>query len=384
MYSKKLVFLSACAGMLLFGISMITLGSVLPSVTSTFNLDGIAAGILALLLPLGILIGSLLFGPIVDQYGFKPLLIVSSLCVFVSLEILAFSESYFFVQTSIFIIGIGGGILNGATNALVADISTNGKSANLSILGVFYGIGALGMPAILGAFPGISSNETILSTVGLFVLLPVLFFIVIRFPEPKQPQNFSFKQSFSLFKNPVLLLLGFFLFFQSGVEGLVNNWTTSFLIDKFNESQDDALFTLSLFVLSLTITRLLLGAVLKKVKPSVVLITCIVVALLGSILIWYSSSLHTATTGFVLLGIGLASGFPVILGYVGDFFAELSGTAFSIVLVIALIGNMIINYLIGFFAYIYEISILSFILFICLVSMLILFQFATKLISRKL
>jgi hypothetical protein len=32
----------------------------------------------------------------------------------------------------------------------VADISKDSKTANLSLLGVFFGIGALGMPFILG------------------------------------------------------------------------------------------------------------------------------------------------------------------------------------------------------------------------------------------
>jgi MFS family permease len=37
-----------------------------------------------------------------------------------------------------------------------------------------------------------------------------------------------------------------------------------------------------------------------------------------------------------------------MLGFVGDRFKELSGTAFSIAFVIALVGNMIINYCMGF------------------------------------
>ena len=49
-----------------------------------------------------------------------------------------------------FFIGFGGGIINGGTNALVADISAENKGANLSLLGVFFGIGALGMPLLLG------------------------------------------------------------------------------------------------------------------------------------------------------------------------------------------------------------------------------------------
>jgi fucose permease len=57
-----------------------------------------------------------------------------------------------------------------------------------------------------------------------------------------------------------------------------------------------------------------------------------------------------AVSGLVLLGAGLAAGFPVMLGLVGNRYAALSGTAFSLVLFIALIGNMIINYVMGIIA----------------------------------
>ena len=45
----------------------------------------------------------------------------------------------------------------------------------------------------------------------------------------------------------------------------------------------------------------------------------------------------------VLVGAGLASTFPVILSIVGSRYASLSGTAFSVALVIALIGQTLLN-----------------------------------------
>ena len=47
--------------------------------------------------------------------------------------------------------GVSGGIINGGTNAVVSDISEGHKGADLSLLGVFFGLGALGMPLVLGA-----------------------------------------------------------------------------------------------------------------------------------------------------------------------------------------------------------------------------------------
>jgi MFS family permease len=77
--------------------------------------------------------------------------------MFAGFEGIAFSQSLFILKISIFIFGLGGGIINGSTNAVVAHITENNKGANLSLLGVFFGIGALGMPLILAMLAKIFS-----------------------------------------------------------------------------------------------------------------------------------------------------------------------------------------------------------------------------------
>ena len=56
-----------------------------------------------------------------------------------------------------------------------------------------------------------------------------------------------------------------------------------------------------------------------------------------------------AALGVFLVGCGFAATFPVVLGFVGDRYAQLSGTAFSIVIVMALTGGMLLPYLTGVF-----------------------------------
>ena len=60
-----------------------------------------------------------------------------------------------------------------------------------------------------------------------------------------------------------------------------------------------------------------------------------------------SNDIVLTAIGLALIGVGLAMVFPIILSYIGDVYSEFSGTAFSIVLTIALIGGMILPYLIG-------------------------------------
>lgn len=382
MYKRNLVFTAACLGMLLFGVVLISLGSLLPSLTKKFVMDEIAAGSLATLLPFGILAGSVVFGPVVDHYGHKNLLILCSLLVLIGLEGIAFTNDFLLLQVSVFTIGIGGGALNGGTNALVSDISSGGKGANLSLLGVFFGVGALGMPAVLGILSKSFSYKEITAGIGFAIIIPVLFFYAINFPVPKQPQRLPIKQGLNMMKDTVLLLFAAILFLESGMEGIVNNWTTTFLITEINTDTERALFSLSYFVLGLTLTRLLLGSLLRKISPAVVMYISVAIILTGSLVIIFTTSYPSVLVGLILLGIGFAGVFPIILGYVGEIYSNISGTAFSIVLVIALIGNMILNYLTGLVAHHYGINYFTTILLISLLMMFFLLRIVLKKIPR--
>src|SRR5262245_31555499 len=123
MYKRKQVFVAACIGLFLFGITFLTLGSILPSLTEKFEAKGLSSGLLFSILPIGVMLGSLIFGPFVDRYGYKLLLIISILISALSLQGLAFTQGLTLLYICIFLVGFSGGIINGGTNALVADIS---------------------------------------------------------------------------------------------------------------------------------------------------------------------------------------------------------------------------------------------------------------------
>jgi FHS family glucose/mannose:H+ symporter-like MFS transporter len=347
MYNKKVVFWSACLGMLLFGIALITLGSIAPDLKEKLRLNDIAAGTLFSILPLGILTGSLLFGPIADKYGYKILMAISCFLLAAGFEGVAFTSSSGLLKAFIFLIGLTGGAINGATNALVSDISEYDKTANISLLGVFFGIGALGMPLILGILGRTLRFEKIIAAVGILSLITGIIFTVIKLPPPKITQKIPVEGILAFFKDKVLILIAFFLFFQSSFEGIMNNWTTTYLTDHLSVSPNEALYGLSLFVAGMVIMRLLTGTILRHIPVRKILIASFIFVLLGLICIKSGISSIVALTGFMLVGAGLAGGFPIMLGLVGARYANLSGTAFSFVLTIALLGNMLINYGMG-------------------------------------
>lgn len=344
---KPLVFAAACIGMLFFGVALLSMGSLLPAIASRFHLDSLASGALVSILPFGVLAGSVVFGPIVDRFGYKLLLVVSSLVMIAGLEALAFAPSVGVLRLAILAIGFGGGVLNGGTNALVADISAGERGAKLSLLGVFFGLGALGMPVLLGALEGVPYS-VVLSRIGAVLVLPVLYFAVIAFPAPKQAQGFPLAQGLGLLRDGGLMLLAVTLALQSGLEGVVNNWTTTYLESGHGLGASQALFALSAFVAGMVVARLALAQVLRRMAGDRVLYVSMEISAVGiGIVFAAGASAGLAAFGFAVIGVGLAAGFPLLLGYVADLYPAISGTAFSVVLAIALLGNMGINYLVG-------------------------------------
>ena len=341
------VFVVACLGMLVFGVVLTLLGSVLPGVLERFGIDMAAAGTLFLLMSFGILAGSLVFGPVTDRHGYKWMLAAAIALVFAGLEIIAFAPSLGWLRMGVAFIGFGGGIINGGTNALVADISGDERSARLSILGIFFGVGAVGVPFALSLLIGRASFDQLVAGVGAIVLIPLIATLVVRFPAPKQAQGFPLAAGAKLIRDPILLFFGLMLFLESGLEITVGGWTATFFSQELGLTTDLAVRVLSLYWLGLMLARLVLGHLLRRVPPTRALLGCIAIGLVGALLMLGSRGVATAAAGTFLLGVGFAATFPVVLGFVGERYPDLSGTAFSIVFVMALTGGMLLPWATG-------------------------------------
>ena len=349
MQSKR-VFISACLGMLLFGIGLITLGSVAIGLQEKFHLDKISSGTLFSILPLGILLGSLVFGPVCDRYGYKVFLVLSCFLMFIGFQGIAHAGILGLLKICVFLFGFGGGAINGATNAVVSDISESHKAANLSLLGVFFALGALGIPLLLGILNKLYSFQSILSGVSILPVLIGTFILLTKYPEAKHSGQMSVRHSIKLIKEPLLLLIGFFLFCQSSFEGVINNWTTLYLSQQWLATESNALYGLSLFVVGMAVIRLLLGSVFRTISSAKIMMMSFIMLGIGCLIIQLAGSFAHAVIGLVVCGGGLAAGFPVMLAILGGRYAQLSGTAFGLVLTIALFGNMMMNYGMGWIA----------------------------------
>jgi MFS family permease len=103
-------------------------------------------------------------------------------------------------------------------------------------------------------------------------------------------------------------------------------------------------------VVAMTAARFFLAMVLKRDNSGWMLLGSIAIAAAGAGLLVSAPGYLPSLVSALLIGAGLAAGFPVVLSFIGDRFPQQSGTAFSSIFTFALIGNMAINKSFGYIA----------------------------------
>ncbi len=346
---KKVQFVVTGLVMMLFGITMVVVGTINNFIMVEFGVDKLFIGLCASVLAFGILLGSFVFGPVADQFGYKPVMLAGVVLILIGMAGIINTSVVPLIPYLFFLIGLGGGMINGVTNVIVAALFPDNSSAYLSLLGVFYGIGALGFPLTTSLLIDLGfTYQSILSVVSLFLLIPLALVAFVHFPKCPHAKAIPMKQYFSFFTRPAILLVGLFLFFQSAVESIVPLWTPTFLKEAFLVSYYKGLYAITISALGITVTRLALSQVLKKASPYRVVFISMLTIIGGVLLLEFGNSFYLGLVGIAMMGIGLAASFPVMLSYTAGFFPSNAGTAFSMVIGIALVGNISLNAFTGY------------------------------------
>lgn len=341
-YSTPAVFIAACAGMFFFGVAMLSLGPILGQLNQLVE----GANKLPATMSIGIFLGTILFGPVVDRFGYKWLLIIGSILELAGLQGVANLGSIGALHLSIFCLGLGGGILNGETNALVSDLYDDSRrGGRLGLLGAFYCIGAL-VWVLMNYF--ISDYRIPLNILSAVMAGFIVYYCFLRFPEKQASENVPATSMAGLLKSLPLILFALVLFFESGFEGAQSNFTILYLVQEGGLTAAVATLAMTWFTVGMMGGRFLLGKMMERLGSLKTLYVYLSVALAGVLMMFIrSSSPVPAYVSMVLIGFGVGATFPVILNYIGGAFQGRSGSAISIAIAIALIGQYTFNFLTG-------------------------------------
>jgi MFS transporter, FHS family, glucose/mannose:H+ symporter len=339
--------LSIYVGAFVFGIVMSSLGSLLPGLVGKVGFENSAAGGLFLLMNFFMLLGSLAFGPICDRFGYRLLLLLSIVLIGTAFLTLAEAGLYRVVATALALLGLGGGALNGGTNALLNDISPERRAAALNMLGIFFGCGALSMPFLMGSLLSTLGLERILIGLAVLTVAPLCLFAAAEFPNAKHAGGIKWGELQTVLRNPLLFLFGFLLFFESGNEFTIGGWLSTFVGGPLGAAPRTAAFVLAGYWAAMMTGRLAVSRLGTRIRPHVVVTVSALVAAAGAAGLALASSVPEAAVCALAIGLGLAAIFPTTLAQAGEDFSEFSGTAFSVIFVMALTGGMTAPWLVG-------------------------------------
>ncbi|MFY9683553.1 MAG: MFS transporter [Candidatus Sulfotelmatobacter sp.] len=345
---RKVLFGGAATGIFVFGIVMAVLGTLfgLPEMRQRLQIDLSQQGNVFLLLYLGILLATLLAGPVIDSMGNKLILVTSAGLVASGMAGFAYAHSFGGAAISAVLLGLGGGGLNTSTNALVSDLYGEDRGPMLNVLGIFYGIGALGIPllaaVIAGNFP---IAQQLLICAGL-AGASALLFLGVQFPEASGNRSFSWREALQVAQFPGLLVLGFLLFCESGNEASIGGWSSTYVAETGLGARTATLI-LAGYWAALMVGRLLVARMLKFVGKRQLVLGSGLGALAGAAILLTSRLEGMLVAGVLLLGFSYAGVFPTALAIAGDSYRKMTGTVFGLLFAIALVGGMSFPWAVG-------------------------------------
>jgi MFS family permease len=345
-YPRALVATAACLGCAFFGVTMFFWGAMLPSLGET--IQGVQN--LPWILTLGIIAGTIICGAVMDRYGYKALLISASLALAIGLCGFIFCHELWQLIISAFLIGAGGGVLNSETIAIISDIyGDNLRGTMLSILGASYCVGSLLWTVIcrVWSYDPMIPMKWSAAVIGILSLA----FIFIPFPKAKltKEDKFSLIDSVKLFKYHILAVAGILFFFQGVLEAISANYSTSYYVSVENGiGLPVALTSLIFMTVGMAVGRFALPVCLKTGGRKVAMFLFMAIAFIGALLQFLRpASQIGAFISMTLLGFGIGVTAPVIFDYLGQVFKKHSGAAVSLSVVVAQIGMLIGNFLVG-------------------------------------
>ena len=102
----------------------------------------------------------------------------------------------------------------------------------------------------------------------------------------------------------------------------------------------------------------------------------------GAFILLNTNNPVMATFSIFLLGAGFAAVFPLLLGYIGDLYPGMTGTAFRMAFTIALIGGMLLPYIAGVVGDLFGLRSSFMLIPASIIATYILFVFALKRFTR--
>lgn len=300
------------------------LGVTWPTMQGEWLMSVDAIGLVSMVLIGSTIISSFLSSTIIEKIGTGKTTLISCGLTATALIGISFAPSFIWLILLVIPLGLGGGAVDAALNNYVA---LHFEAHHMNWLHSFWGVGATLGPLIM-AKTILTSNSWRLGykTVGLIQLsLTVILFLalplwkkhhslhpvptIIDSPLTKNAHHQRLKL-LDIKGLPFALLT---VLMYCSVEHGIGLWGSTYLVQIKTLSVEKAATWIGFYYGGITIGRFISGFISFKLSNTQLMRLGMVIALLGSGLVLFSSVLAITQFGFITIGMGLAPIFPAML-----------------------------------------------------------------------
>lgn len=224
----------ACVGLLLIGWVGLLVPSLIREIERDFSQTDAGLGIYYFVGGAAYATGSFTGGMLTERFGRRRVLAIATLLIGLGTATLGLVPIWAVVLLSAVPAGFGSGAIDGGVNGLVLDLFPTARGRALNTLHLFFGVGALSSPLVVGRLveAGIPWQALVVGTAAITVPFAVLW-VVVRLPHGRHHASDAVRERQPgrlAFRWPLIALeLAIACYVASEIG--VSNWLIRFLED---------------------------------------------------------------------------------------------------------------------------------------------------------
>jgi FHS family glucose/mannose:H+ symporter-like MFS transporter len=344
---------AACLCFVCHGAISAALGPALPELAAHSGSSLAAIGSVVTALYLGSILALLASGPAIDRLGQYPIFMAGAALLGLGTIGLTIGAALPALLLAAFLGGLGHGAMDLSCNLLIAEVFPQRRAAAVSLLNVFFGIGAVAGPLTASitlkvwntAFPALWLGG------GLMLLQLLIIPRMAVAPGATLPGAHAANEIRglrALLWSPILWTLGALTLTYVGLESGMSSWTTTYLARTTASGASAGALASAGFWLAMAGGRVAAAMAGARFSPKAMLFVTLAGALGGSALLFASTGNGPLTVTAVLLtGFFYGPVFAIIFAVTNATFRGLAGTAGSLVIAMGSIGAALLPWLQG-------------------------------------
>jgi len=334
--------------MLVYGIVLSLPGTVLglPETAAELGLTLTSRGSLISALFVGLLLGSLLSGPIVDALGYRASLALSSGLVALAMPLLAVMRTPLLAGVTIVALGVASAGMNTASNALSSDLFPGERAIRMNRLAILVGIGGVMMPVTTVVASVAVSWRTVVVAGGVLAAVVALACAWVPPATAVVSPPHSIGQAIRRFaRQPGFVWLAAALLLGGGNEAALAGWISTYL-QAAGFSASASTWILASHWVGLIVARVTLSPRVERTKAVAVVRSAVTAAVCVAVFVLVGAHVWLAVMPF-LIGCAIALVVPTMLAHAGDRYPGNMSTLFGLLLTLLQVGGIALPAAIG-------------------------------------